>query len=228
VRPYYSADGVTLYCGDWRELLPEVACDVVVTDPPYGTGGWRRATSGQGADCRGTLEHEAWDDGALDWLGVCQSAIAVLTFWPPAKTYALLAAASMWPKHRALYMRKRDPKPMVCGRTAWSIEPIWCLSRDGFVLSGGTDCLDVSTPRLGRDVDGTGHPYQKPIEVMTWLIAKLPPHVSILDPFAGTGTTLLAAKQLGRRVVGIELSEQWCGVGVERLAQRELPFTTAC
>jgi site-specific DNA-methyltransferase (adenine-specific) len=224
MRPYYEADGITLYCGDCRAVLAETTGDVIATDPPYGTGGWRRAASGQGANCRGTLEREPWDSGALEWLAMCEDVAAVLTFWPAAKTGALLAAASAWPKHRALYMRKRDPKPMVNGRTAWSVEPIWCLSRNGFVLAGGTDCLDVSTPRLGRDADGTGHPYQKPIEVMTWLLAKLPPRMSILDPFAGTGTTLLAAKQLGRRAVGIELSEEWCAVAVERLAQRELPF----
>jgi site-specific DNA-methyltransferase (adenine-specific) len=123
-------------------------------------------------------------------------------------------------------MRKRDPKPMPGGRTAWSVEPIWVLSRDGFVLMGGDDVYEASTPRLGRDTDATGHPYQKPLEVMEWLIGKTSSPL-IIDPFMGSGTTLLAAKNLGRKAIGIENDEQWCDTVARRLAQEVLPLHAA-
>lgn len=224
-RPYYDAGGVTIYHGRAEDVLPTLApVDVVCTDPPYGTGGWRRLAAGQGRDPGGSLVAEAWDDGAVDWIALAQPR-AVLTFWPPARTLPLLLAADRLglTKHRCLYMHKLDPKPMVGGRTGWSVEPIWVLSREGFVLHGGTDWLDVSTPRLHRDRDATGHPYQKPIEAMTWLLGKVGA-ARIVDPFAGSGTTLVAARMLGIPAVGVEQDEAYCEIAARRLAQDVLPL----
>jgi site-specific DNA-methyltransferase (adenine-specific) len=206
-------------------MLPSV--DVICTDPPYGTGGWRRAASGQGGNPSGTLVAESWDDGAVDWLSLADPR-AVLAFWPAARTLQLLTAATDrgLTKHRCLYMRKRDPKPMVADRTAWSVEPIWVLSRDGFVLHGGTDVLDVSTPRLHRDRDATGHPYQKPLEVMLWILGKVRAE-AVVDPFVGSGTTLVAALMLGIPAIGIEQDEAWCEIAARRLQQDVLPLFDA-
>lgn len=226
MTPYYSDDHVTLYHGDWREAPAGLlTADVLVTDPPYGTGGWRRNAAGQGGNPTGTLVQEAWDDGATEWLTLASDR-PVLTFWPAATTHRLLSDAVRhgFDKHRALYMVKRDPKPMPKGRTQWSVEPIWCLSRDGFVLYGGTDFMECSTPRLGRDSDATGHPYQKPLEVMTWLLSKVDAE-SVLDPFAGSGTTLVAAKSLGMKAIGVERDEAYCEVAANRLRQEVLGLT---
>jgi site-specific DNA-methyltransferase (adenine-specific) len=228
LTPYYEQSGVTIYHGDCRVVMAEWPnpCDFIVTDPPYGTGGWRRGEAGNGSNPAGSLVREAWDDGAVDWLQMTDA--PVLTFWPAAHTEHLLvrAAATGRTKHRALYMRKLDPKPQVSGRVRWSMEPIWVLSRDGFVLYGGDDVVDATTPRVGRDGDANGHPYQKPEHVMAWLIAKLPPG-SVLDLFMGSGTTLVAAKRLGRRAIGIEADEQWCEIAAKRLQQEALPLEVA-
>jgi site-specific DNA-methyltransferase (adenine-specific) len=90
-------------------------------------------------------------------------------------------------------------------------------------MAGGDDVYEASTPRLGRDADATGHPYQKPLEVMEWLVGKTSASL-IIDPFMGSGTTLVAAKNLGRKAIGIELDEQWCEVVARRLAQEVLQF----
>lgn len=220
MSPYYEQDGITLYHGKAEDVLPTLpTVGRVVTDPPYGTGGWRRLEAGAGGNPSGSLVRESWDGGDVEWLGLVKSDV-VFTFWPASRTHLLLEAARAraLTKHRTLYMRKRDPKPMPAGRTRWSVEPIWILSRDGFVLYGGDDVVEVSTPRLGRDAGATGHPYEKPLAAMNWLIAKsdLQP---ILDPFAGSGTTLVAAKQCGYRAIGIEQDERWCEIAAKRLAQ---------
>lgn len=222
MRPYYEANGITIYHGDCRAILPALCgVDLIVTDPPYGTGGWRRTTSGAGSNPAASLIQEDWDDGLVDWVALTTAPI--LTFWPPAKTSHLLnaAIASGRTKHRALYMRKRDPKPMPGGRTSWSVEPVWSLSADGFLLYGGDDVIEVSTPRLGRDRDATGHPYEKPLRAMTWLIGKTGAQ-TVCDPFMGSGSTLVAAKALGRCAIGIETDEQYVNVAIDRLQQEVL------
>ena len=222
MTPYYEQDGICIYHGDCREVLPALEAALVVTDPPYGTGGWRRTETGAGRNPSGTLVMESWDDGAVDWIGSA-NAEAILSFWPAAHTSHLLKAAidAGMTKHRCLYMRKLDPKPQVAGRTRWSIEPIWVLSRDGFTLTGGDDLCECSTPRLGRDADATGHPYQKPLNVMKWLLRKTDAPL-IVDPFMGSGTTLVAAKAAGRRAIGIDTSERYCEIAANRLRQRVL------
>lgn len=219
MKPYYEHAGITIYHGDCREVLPHVSAGVVITDPPYGTGGWRRNGSGNGSDPKASLVQEAWDDGAVEWL----LPIPSLVFWPAARTAALLVRANEigLTKHRCLYMRKLDPKPQVAGRIGWSVEPIWCLSSDGFVLHGGTDWTEASTPRMGRDRDANEHPYQKPVGVMKWLVGKTKAD-TILDPFCGSGTTLLAAKECGRLAIGIETNERYCEIAANRLAQEVL------
>lgn len=223
MKPYFERDGITIYHGDCRDVLPDFD-GLVVTDPPYGTGGWRRHNSGQGGNPSGALVSEAWDDGAVDWVHLCRSPI--MTFWPAARTSFLLAAAlsAGLVKHRCLYMRKRDPKPMPAGRVRWSVEPVWVLSQDGFCLYGGDDVMEASTPRVGRDAGATGHPYEKPISVMRWLIKKSPASPVILDPFMGSGTTLRAALDLGRKAIGIEIEERYCEIAARRLDQLVLPF----
>jgi len=211
-----------LYRADCREILPRLEdIELIVTDPPYGTGGWRRTASGQGRDPSAALVREKWDDGALDWLARCRDA-PVLTFWPPQHMAQLLAAARAagYAKTRFLYMRKRDPRPPVAGRTAWSVEPIAVLSQPGFQLYGGTDVIDTTTPRRGRDAEAVGHPYQKPLAVMLWLIAKTR-DATVVDPFMGSGTTGLACKQLGRRFIGIERNPDSFTVACRRLMEAE-------
>jgi site-specific DNA-methyltransferase (adenine-specific) len=217
--PYYQDDLVTLYHADCRELLPGIEADVVVTDPPYGTGGWRRPESGAGSSPIAGLMREEWDDGAVDWLTLRPT----LTFWPAARTWKLLLAANDvgLTKHRALYWQKPDPKPQVGGRVRWSIEPVWVLSTDGFLLYGDTDLFRESAVRMNRDAEAVGHQYQKPESVMRWLVGKTQAG-TILDPFSGSGSTLVAAKSLNRRSIGIEIEERYCEIAANRCRQEVL------
>lgn len=206
--------------GDCLEVvsgLPDGA--VVLTDPPYGTGGWRREAAGQGSNPAAKLIREEWDDGALGWLPLCAPA-PVLSFWPSAHMPALMAAATAagYSKIRMLYMRKSDPKPQMSGRVAWAVEPIVVLSRDGFQLYGGTDWCEASTPRVGRDSDANGHPYQKPLAVMDWLVAKLRATL-IVDPFLGSGTTGVAAVRAGFPFLGVEQDAEYFDIACRRIEE---------
>ncbi len=68
------------------------------------------------------------------------------------------------------------------------------------------------------------HPTQKPIDVMNWAIRQAPESMTILDPYCGSGTTLRAAKDMGRKCIGIEIEEKYCEIAVRRLAQTVLPL----
>lgn len=211
----------TLYLGDCLEVLPTLPkVDAVITDPPYGTGGWRREVSGAGSNPSGGLIREDWDSGDTAWLTTGDW--PVLSFWPPARMPQFMTAIGKRSKVRMLYMRKLDPKPQVQGRIGWSVEPIVCASEDGFQLYGGTDWVEASTPRMNRDADATGHPYQKPLIVMTWLVQKTRADV-ICDPFMGSGTTGVACIQSGREFIGIEREPRYFDIACRRIedAQRQ-------
>lgn len=228
MTPYYDdGRGIVIYHGDAREILPTLepgSVDLVLTDPPYGTGGWRRLEAGAGSNPSGSLVQEAWDDGALDWLSLVDAPV-VATFWPAARTSLLLEAATArgLTKHRCIYWRKPDPKPLPGGRTRWSVEPIWVLSHDGFVLTGGDDMFEMSALRRGCNAEWAGHPYQKPVRLLCWGLAKFRAGL-ILDPFAGSGSTLVAAKRLGVRAVGVETEERYCEIAARRLSQEVMDF----
>jgi site-specific DNA-methyltransferase (adenine-specific) len=227
----YAANRIRIYNGRWQDVpwRDHVGVGhhqglVIVTDPPYGTGGWRRNATGQGSDPKATLTKEKWDDGNLDWFldfhnntNVDIYPAAVLTFWSAAHTWELLDQSRKVGlfKHRTLYYRKLDPKPGMSSRTRWSIEPIWVLSPDGFQLYGDTeDIITSSAPRAGRDAGASGHPYEKPLKVMLWLLAKVADEVKsedlvVVDPFGGTGTTAHACLLLGLPCVTAEADEAW-------------------
>lgn len=219
--PYWQSSDrrLQIFHGRAEDVLPALAMPdaLIVTDPPYGTGGWRRDGSGQGAHPGGSSRREPWDDGSVAWIGL-SNCTAVITFWPSNRVRALFDAS--WEagldQTRGLYMHKVDPMPSMTGTPRWSVETIWVLWRGHLVLRGGTDICHVTTPRVGRDREALGHPYQKPVSALLWLIQKTPDR-PIIDPFMGSGTTLAAAMQLGRACIGIEADERWCEIAARRL-----------
>ncbi|MFN4073531.1 MAG: DNA-methyltransferase [Thermus sp.] len=209
-----------LHHGEALEVLARLktgSVGAVITDPPYGTGGWKRPGAGLGSDPRGFWTREAWDEWSLAWLpeALRVSTGPVVFFLPQERLEEALAfARSRGLPYRLLFWAKPDPRPRPQG-PAYGFEPILAIRP----LPGkGKDYLLASSPRPGRDGEATGHPHQKPVRVMGWLVelASRPGEV-VLDPFMGSGSTGEAALRLGRGFIGVEREASWYQVAQKRL-----------
>lgn len=210
MKPYYQDNAVTIYHGDCREIAPTLSVDVgaIVTDPPYGIG--YKPAGGRGElYARNEMAPVHGDDEPFDptqWLAYPK----VVLFG--ANHYAdRLPASSSW-----FVWDKRDGR-----RGNWfaDCELVW--SNTGGVArvfshywSGGITASE-RTRKL--------HPTQKPVVVMRWLIEHTTTEADvILDPYMGSGPTLRAAKDLGRRAIGIEIEERYCEIAAIRCRQEVL------
>ena len=210
---YYQDDYVTLYHGDCRELLPSIEADVVVTDPPYGMRYAVRPPNRGGKPIAG--EHLApvvGDDQPFDPTPIIDLGLPTVMFG--GNHYA-----SRLPDSRSwLVWDKRDgvmQNTMADCEMAWSNlggpERIFRHVWGGFL-------------RDSQRGEPTRHPTEKPVALMVWCIEQMPSG-TILDPFAGSGTTLVAAKSLNRKAIGIEIEERYCEVAANRLRQEVLGLT---
>lgn len=221
--PYYQDDKVTLYLGDCREVTEWLTADVLVTDPPYGIayqGGGVRSWNGVRTS-RGSAVKTIREDATTD------ARDAALGQWGerPGLVFGSWKAPRPETTRQRLIWFKRNTNPAL-GGTPWSSadEEIYVLG-DGWV---GARTLNVITTDEARSSSGAlsvivGHPTPKPLNLMEQLIERCPPGV-IADPFAGSGSTLVAARNLGRRAIGVELEERYCEVIARRLAQDCLPL----
>ena len=205
-EPYYSDEFVTLYHGDCRNRIEDLTFDVVVTDPPYGQSfksGWTGAAI-QGDESTAARDHA---------LGLAAGKPAIVfgspQIPPPKGT-----------RHRLIWHRPGSGMGDLSLPWQPDFEMVFVIG-DGF-----------AAPKRGRSVlvypwdtfrGDAYHPHQKPLGLLRDLISKCPPGV-ILDPFMGSGSTLRAAKDLGRRAIGIELDERYCEIAARRLAQGVLDF----
>jgi site-specific DNA-methyltransferase (adenine-specific) len=215
-----SSPPVRLRHGEALEVLASLktgAVEAVLTDPPYGTGHWRRPESGQGADPRAVYGREPWDSWNLAWLPEALRVARgpVLFFLPQDRLEEALAfARERGLPFRLLIWGKPDPRPRPQG-PAYAFEPVLALRS----LPGkGKDLFLATSPRPGRDGEATGHPHQKPVSVMAWLVELASrPGDTLLDPFMGSGSTGVAAVGLGRGFLGVEREASWLQVAERRL-----------
>ena len=216
MKPYYDRDGQTIYLGDCREVLPTLKTwrvDLVLTDPPYGIN----HASSHGASWEDTIIAGDSDTTVRDEIleMVLDLPCAVFGTW---KTQPIANARGclVWDKGPAFGMGDLS----FPWKQSWELIYIrgnrWIGSRDEGVLRG--PCV-VSWESKGRC-----HPHQKPAWIITRLMNKQPTAETILDPFMGSGTTLRATKNSGRRGIGIEIDERYCEIAAKRLEQGVLNF----
>lgn len=211
--PYYQDDFCTIYNGDSLELFPLLQADVMVTDPPYGMkySGGMVAKNKQWREVQKSCS--AWDQDTSArekiigaWIG---RPALVFGTWKVQRLEC--DALLIWHKTDCGY----GPQPP--GPWANTHEEIYVLNSSDFIGKRGGSVMQCPPPSPG----GRDHPTQKPVALMRELISKCPPGI-IIDPFMGSGSTLRAAKDLGRKCIGIELDERWCKVAAARLSQENL------
>lgn len=220
MTPYYQDDKVTLWFGDCREITDWLTADVLVTDPPYGIGWKRGVKPGRG------------DAGHVGIAGDDDSTVrdCALSLWGSrlGLVFGSFFAASP-PAHVQLLVYRKPPDAGVVGSmTGWrrDLEPVYVVGRWPRRAAQWSSLIVTSTRAAGNPSSPAGrygHPHAKPVDVMEQLIDACPPGV-IADPFAGSGSTLVAARNLGRRAIGVELDERYCEIAARRLAQDVLPL----
>jgi site-specific DNA-methyltransferase (adenine-specific) len=224
--PYYQDDLVTLYHGDCREITTWLDADVLVTDPPYGISwqtrpGWKNANGGGGHRSTGQATSIANDsdrtarDDVLRLWGARRAAVFGDILQPkPAGTV-----------HALIYAKPADAgiKGARAGRRK-DVEVIWLVGPWPVGVGGKSSVIGtgawVAGPR-GVSVRSQ-HPHAKPLDVMQEVVDLSAGLVA--DPFAGSGSSLVAAKLLGRRCIGVEVDERYCEVIAKRMAQSVLDF----
>ena len=204
--------------GDCRDLLrelPDGCVDAVVTDCPYGTGGWFRTETGLGAGVGKDFHvQEEWDEWDIAWLyQAMRIARTVITFLPQKRI------GEVWPLRdpaRLLLWVKPDPRPAFSVMHAF--DPIMALGPLQGVWS--YDYMIHTAIKPNRNTEAEGHPHQKPLAVMAWLVRlACPPGGTVLDPFIGSGTTAVACIMEGRNFIGMELSGEYVKVAERRIAE---------
>lgn len=213
-EPYYQDDQVTLYHGNCLEIAEWLKADVLVTDPPYGVAyesnmNRNRRNVKLGRAIAGDATTAARDAALAAWNGPA----VVFGRWDsprPTGTHTRL----VWDKGGGFMGNLQLP----WGR---SDEEVYILG-SGFTGKREGSVLRVHM-LMSADKERPDHPTPKPIPLMERLIEKCPPGV-IADPFAGSGSTLVAARNLGRKAIGVEIEERYCDLIASRLAQGCLDF----
>lgn len=213
MQPYYSDDHVTLYHGDCREITEWLTGDVMVTDPPYGIS-WTLSSYNGGRAHSGIANDT--DSSVRD---------AALRLWAPKPALVFGSCEAPTPEgtRRTLVFHKPADSGLfgsIIWRKDW--EPIYMVGR--WAASPATQSSVIKTGHGSHREYAQGvHPHAKPLDVLRRLIDACPLGV-VVDPFAGSGSTLRAAKDLGRQAIGVELDERYCEIAAERLGQEVLDF----
>lgn len=243
-KPYYEDEAVTIYHGDCRAIMAELPpVDHILTDPPFEAEAHtkqRRNLGRKDFNGRRDIQNGALGFGAITEEVRLESAALMAKV---AKGWALVfcqaEAVAAWRQvledggakwRRAMVWVKPDGMPQFTGdRPGMGYESIaaaWCgEGASSWNGRGRHGVFMVNKHDAGQGHGGgkNEHPTQKPIKLMTLLVDLFSqPEQTILDPFMGSGTTLRAAKDLGRKAIGIELEEKYCEIAAKRMAQEVL------
>lgn len=217
MKPYYEHSGITIYHGDCRDILPGLPpVDLVLTDPPYGLN-------------FPYLSYEDTPDNLIE---------LVTQVFPLLKATRMLISTGMrhmfdWPRPKWICNYNWDTTGSygLCGYSQWTPLLFYgedlkgmgkvneILKSDSFRITGGGDV------GFQRELDEKSHTCPKPFKIWKKILCRFSNHgETVLDPFVGSGTTLRAAKDSGRKAIGIELDEKYCEIAAKRLSQEVFDF----
>jgi site-specific DNA-methyltransferase (adenine-specific) len=223
-RPYFSEDGVTIYHGDCREVLPTLEpCGFIATDPPYrfeaeGGGIHSQRDYTRKLDALSCCEFEPKE--ALDLL---KPKNAIFFCNKPLITEYInwaMAHGLNWDLH---VMFKPNPTPAYNKHHLPDAEYVIVIREQGQFWSMGANFDSYRKVFPFQEPNPRSHPAEKPVSAISRYLSVLAdPEAVTLDPFMGSGTTLVAAKNLGRKAIGIEVEEKYCEIAATRLSQGRL------
>lgn len=230
MKPYYSHNGIVIYHGDCRDvaehLTPE-SVDLVLTDPPYGmafTSGWKASQA-------------VASDGDRQGARVVRTGFnSLLHTFAPDMHALVFCHWKSWP----------DFHDHLCHLFAFRNALVWAKGGGGMgdlrhEYAKDYEIILFGARGRGRELRGgrvgcvLAHkrvppqqrhvPFEKPVGLLMGLIERhtAPEHL-VLDPFMGSGPTLVAAQKLGRRAIGVDIDERYCEIAVSRLSQEVLDF----
>lgn len=240
MKTYYAKGGIEIYNEDClaalREL-PDAQASALLTDPPYSSGGQFRGDRIQGVHAKyvqtvsasgnklASFSGDSRDQRSFGywvalWLNEARRVLApgavaaLFTDWRqlPTVTDALQAGGIVWrgivPWHKPNGRRTQGRWANNCEYVAWGTNGARRLSG-----AAPTGFYSINTPPSSK----RQHITEKPVDLLTALLGTVPLEGLVLDPFMGSGSTLVAARDLGRRAIGIEIEERYCEIAAKRL-----------
>lgn len=233
MTPYYDRAGVTIIHADCRDVVPLLAADVVLTDPPYGYGAYATdvafdpAMLGAWVGRFATVAAFGYAEMLVDWCVRAGVVPVEWVTWAPTNRWSARGAGLVRvAEHVAVFgrvpgaVRLRRPRaPDAWGRRNSEARGLSATdAREG-------DVWTDPSPGMGFNAHRRLHPNEKPLVLMQRLVDLCSePSEAVLDPFCGSGTTLLAARNLGRTAVGVEVEERYCEIAATRLSQSVPPL----
>jgi site-specific DNA-methyltransferase (adenine-specific) len=226
-QPYYCDERITLYCGDALDIEVWRTADILITDPPYGRR-WRSGSGltnahghGRARKCHGGIAGDR-DTTTRD---------AALQAWGsrPGIVFGDPLAPQPHDAVQCLIYAKAADAGIRGARAGFrrDVEAIYLTGPWPTAVGGRTSVLRSRSWVAGPSSPAYryGHPHAKPIDLMEQLLM-VAPAGTVADPFAGSGTTLVAARNLGRTAIGVEIDERHCETIAVRLQQMCLELGT--
>ena len=212
-RPYYQGNGITIYNADCKQVLPFLGrVDVLLTDPPYGIGADKnlRANKQHG---KAVAPSKDYGEGQWDseppprwFLDAAQESAQVAILW--GGNYYGLPSSSCW----LVWDKDNGDNGYADCELAWT-------NMTRAVRKFKWKWQGMLQEQMGDKKEHRVHPTQKPLALMRWCLSLVPEAKTVLDPFMGSGTTLVASKLEGRQAIGIEINEAYCEAAAKRLSQ---------
>jgi site-specific DNA-methyltransferase (adenine-specific) len=213
LKPYYKKSGIIIYNADFRDVIPDLsddAADLIFADPPYGVG----------------VDYDKYDDDPEKTTKMVLNSINVLK--RVGKITAIMAGR--YETEIALYRSNPPRWKMIWYKGAQSSKsPIGFNDYETILIYGNKinrNAHDHITARPEKR-QPHGHPCPKPLKLLTTMIRRLTKtNQLVIDPFCGSGTTLVAAKILGRTAIGMDISEKYCEQAANRLEDQRQNIIT--
>ncbi len=218
MKPYYQQDGISIYHGNSEEIAPMLTAlnsskfDLCLTDPPYGLQENARRVASRGKLAKTT------DYGDFEWDAEPASGLEILAALNSAKESIIWGGNyfNLGPQRGWLVWDKENG-----GNDFADCELAWTNLKTSVRIfrhmwNGMLRASENDIPRV--------HPTQKPIALMKWCLSFAPDAKTVIDPFMGSGSVLVAAKHRGLTAVGIDMEERYCEIAANRLSQRILAF----